>query len=110
MTVNVTAFAAPAIEVAVAMPVRGTFTYGVPEPFVLAAVPGVRVLAPFGRRRATGYILGRGGSPGQKEIKPILDILDESPVFPASMIPFFRWTADYYKHPLGEVIEAALPG
>jgi len=105
-----TASAAFAIEVAVAMPVRGTFTYGVPEPFVLAAVPGVRVLAPFGRRRATGYILGPGGSPGQKEIKPILDVLDEGPVFPASMIPFFRWTADYYKHPLGEVIEAALPG
>jgi primosomal protein N' (replication factor Y) len=105
-----TAFVAPAIEVAVAMPVRGTFTYGVPETFVAAAVPGVRVLAPFGRRRATGYILGPGGSCGQKEIKPILDVLDESPVFPASMIPFFRWTADYYKHPLGEVIEAALPG
>ena len=26
------------------------------------------------------------------------------------MIPFLRWTADYYKHPLGQVIETALPG
>ena len=105
-----TEFAAPSLEVAVAMPVRGTFTYGVPESFVSAAVPGVRVLAPFGRRRATGYILGPGCSPDQKDIKPILDVLDESPVFPASMIPLFRWAADYYKHPLGEVIQAALPG
>ena len=105
-----TALVAPTIEVAVAMPVRGTFTYGVPEPLVSTAVPGVRVLAPFGRRRATGYILGPGGTLEQKDIKPILDVLDERPVFPASMIPFFRWTADYYKHPLGEVIQTALPG
>jgi primosomal protein N' (replication factor Y) len=105
-----TVFAPSTIEVAVAMPVRGTFTYGVPEPFAASAVPGVRVLAAFGRRRATGYILGPGSAPEQKEIKPILEVLDESPVFPAAMIPFFRWTADYYKHPLGEVIQAALPG
>jgi primosomal protein N' (replication factor Y) len=98
------------IEVAVAMPVRGTFTYGVPEALISAAAAGVRVLAPFGSRRATGYILGPGGSAAQKDIKPILDVLDESPVFPPSMIPFFRWTADYYKHPLGEVIQTALPG
>ncbi|MEJ2658702.1 MAG: primosomal protein N' [Desulfobacterales bacterium] len=26
------------------------------------------------------------------------------------MIPFFRWTADYYLHPIGDVIKSALPG
>ena len=26
------------------------------------------------------------------------------------MIPFFEWMADYYRHPLGMVIDAALPG
>jgi len=105
-----TAPAETIIEVAVAMPVRGTFTYGVPEPLVPAAGTGKRVLAPFGRRRATGYILGPGCSPESRDIKPILDILDESPIFPPAMIPFFRWTAEYYKHPLGEVIQTALPG
>ena len=98
------------IEVAVPMPVRGTYTYGVPQPLVPAAVPGVRVLAPFGRRRITGYILNQGRAGDQKEIKPILDVLDESPVFPPAMIPLFRWAADYYKYPLGEVIQTALPG
>ncbi|MBE0598340.1 MAG: primosomal protein N', partial [Desulfuromonadales bacterium] len=29
--------------------------------------------------------------------------------FPPAMIPFFRWAADYYRHPLGEVIRTALP-
>ena len=92
------------------MPVHGTFTYGVPEPLTPAAGAGSRVLVPFGRRRATGYILGPGCSPGLRDIKPILDVLDESPIFPPAMIPLFRWTAEYYKHPLGEVIQTALPG
>ncbi len=39
----------------------------------------------------------------------ILDVLDETPLFPASMIPFFKWIAEYYIHPLGEVIHSALP-
>jgi primosomal protein N' (replication factor Y) len=97
------------IEVAVSLPVSGTYTYSVPPLLAPAAVPGTRVLAPFGRRRITGYVLDQGCAADQKEIKPIFKVLDESPLFLQSMIQFFRWTADYYKHPLGEVIETALP-
>jgi primosomal protein N' (replication factor Y) len=107
---TLTAPAQTTIEVAVAMPVRGTFTYGVPASLRSAAGAGKRVLVPFGRRRATGYILGPECSAEPRDIKPILDVLDESPIFPPTMIPFFRWTAEYYKYPLGEVIQTALPG
>ena len=99
-----------AIEVAVAMPVHGTFTYRVPEDLARLASPGTRVLVPFGRRRATGYVLGPAPPSDRADIKLIVDVLDERPVFPGAMIPFLRWTADYYKHPLGQVIETALPG
>ena len=99
-----------AIEVAVAMPVHGTFTYHVPEDLARLASAGTRVLVPFGRRRATGYVLGPAPPTDRADIKPIVDVLDERPVFPSAMIPFLRWTADYYKHPLGQVIETALPG
>jgi primosomal protein N' (replication factor Y) len=98
------------VEVAVAMAVRGTYTYAVPDALVPAAAPGVRVLVSFGRRRATGYVLGPGVPFEPKDIKPVLEILDEEPLFPATMIPLFRWAADYYKHPLGAVIQTALPG
>jgi len=98
------------IEVAMAMPVPGTYSYGVPEALASAVTAGVRVLVSFGRRRATGYVLGPASPPEGKEIKPILDVMDDAPLFPAAMIPFFRWTADYYKHPLGAVIQTALPG
>jgi primosomal protein N' (replication factor Y) len=103
-------FAENTIEVAMAMSVRGTYTYGIPEALASAVATGVRVLVSFGRRRATGYVLGPGFPPAEKDIKPILDVLDDAPLFPASMIPLFRWTAEYYKHPLGAVIQTALPG
>ncbi|MCK5204832.1 MAG: DEAD/DEAH box helicase family protein, partial [Desulfobacterales bacterium] len=98
------------IEVAVALPVYKTFTYSVPEalwPFITA---GKRVLVPFGRRRVTGYILGTSSDINPGEIKHVLDVLDEKPLFPQSMIPFFQWISDYYKHPIGNVIKNGLPG
>jgi len=98
------------IDVAVALPVHGTFTYRVPDDLLRHAAVGKRVLAPFGRRRVTGYVLGPGKGCADLEIRPILDVLDEQPLFPEALIPFFKWTAAYYLHPLGEVIKAALPG
>ncbi len=98
------------IEVAIALPVYRTFTYSAPEPFLDFLAPGKRVLAPFGRRRVTGYIFGQSRYPDNKELKPILDVLDEQPLFPPAMVPFFKWIADYYKYPIGEVVKNALPG
>jgi len=98
------------IEVAVALPVYNLFTYGVPDNFLAFIATGKRVLVPFGQRTVTGYILGSGNNIAEKETKCILDVLDERPLFPPSMIPFFKWIADYYKHPIGDVIKNALPG
>ena len=100
-------------EVAVAAPLQDTLTYGQPtgEEGVLPA--GIRVLVPLGRQRVTGYLLGLVAvDPATLPyaIKPIVDRLDPDPLFPEQLIPFFRWIADYYHHPLGEVIRTALPG
>ena len=78
------------IEVAVALPVYNTFTYSVP-PFLLPFIAiGKRVLVPFGQRRLTGYILGPSRDTDTAELKHILDVLDQQPLFPESMIPFFN--------------------
>ena len=98
------------IEVAVAFPVYNTFTYRVPENLSFFASIGKRALVPFGRRRVTGYIIGPSEAMDHCKIKLVLDILDETPLFHSSMIPFFRWIADYYMYPIGEVIKSALPG
>jgi primosomal protein N' (replication factor Y) len=98
------------IEVAAALPVYQTFTYSLPNGLIGLATPGMRVLVPFGRRRVTGYVLGFHRPPQQIEIKSVLDLLDDTTLFPETMVPFFRWIADYYIHPIGEVIKCALPG
>jgi len=98
------------IEVAVAVPVYHPFTYSVPQCLLPFAAAGKRVLVPFGRRRVTGYILGPSQDCEAAEIKHILDVLDEQPLFGPAMISFFQWISDYYKHPIGDVIKNALPG
>ncbi|MDM8538232.1 primosomal protein N', partial [Desulfobacterales bacterium HSG17] len=71
---------------------------------------GKRVLVPFGKRRISGFIMGKGENSGRYPIKNILDVLDENPLFLPEMIPFFYWISDYYMYPIGEVIKSALPG
>jgi len=97
------------IEVAVPLPLHQTFTYKVPEPLLDAVRPGMRVRIPFGRRRLDGYVLGPCEACNDREIKAVLDLPDPNPVFPEEMVPFFKWVADYYLHPVGEVITCALP-
>jgi primosomal protein N' (replication factor Y) len=99
----------PFMDVAVTLPVHHSFVYAVPEYLSDTCRPGMRVLVPFGRRRITGYILGGRKDSGDYTAKKILDVLDDDPLFPENEIPFFRWVADYYIHPLGETIKAALP-
>jgi primosomal protein N' (replication factor Y) len=100
----------PYIEVAVALPVFNTFTYEVPNPLRPFAIEGKRVLVPFKTRQVTGYILERLPATDRTGLREIIDVLDDIPMFPRSMIPFFNWISDYYQYPIGEVIKGALPG
>ncbi len=97
------------IEVAVDLPLHGRFTYAVPSGLRSQVVVGKRVLVPFGNRRITAYVLGHTDRPPQAPLKAISAVLDTEPLFPLSMFTFFQWVADYYIHPLGEVLQSALP-
>ena len=97
------------MAVAVALPVHEIYSYSIPEQVAPQACVGKRVLVPFGRRSVTGYLIGPARDTAVPEIKHILDILDDHPLFPESMIPFFEWIAGYYMYPLGQVITTALP-
>jgi len=98
-------------EVAVAAPLFGSLTYGQPVDTPTPLTTGIRVLVPLRNRSITGYILASVSPPPDfpYQIKPILERLDVAPLFPEQLIPFFRWIADYYHYPLGEVIQTALP-
>ncbi|PKN16942.1 MAG: primosomal protein N' [Deltaproteobacteria bacterium HGW-Deltaproteobacteria-3] len=99
----------PYLEVAVAAPLPQTLTYALPAGGEIP-VPGQRVLVPLGGRLLTGYVLAASDEKPEFRLKPIAGLLDDFPVFPENMVPFFRWVARYYHYPIGEVIRGALPG
>lgn len=98
------------ITVAVALPVFSTFTYEVPSRLVPVAAVGKRVLVPFKNLTVTAYVLEANDATDQDGVKEIFDVLDDTPMFPESMVRFFSWISDYYRYPIGEVIRGALPG
>ncbi|MBW2108602.1 MAG: primosomal protein N' [Deltaproteobacteria bacterium] len=98
------------VEVAVARPLSKTLTYRVPAHLCDKTRVGSRVLVPMKNTRVTGYVLGHGLRSDRTDIKSIVDVVDPEPLFPDSMVPFFRWIAHYYLYPIGEVIKGALPG
>jgi primosomal protein N' (replication factor Y) len=98
------------VDVAVALPVFKTLTYEVPPALRSQVKQGHRILVPVRNRQVTAYVLGYTDRANNEKVKAVLDVLDEAPIFSASMVPFFRWIADYYLYPIGEVIRGALPG
>ena len=103
------------VEVAVAAPLDQPLTYDLEKELLRTATGnadpvGLRVMVPLGRRSVTGYILAVC-EPADLPytVRRIGRILDRMPLFPANMLPFFRWAASYYHYPLGLVIKAALP-
>jgi primosomal protein N' (replication factor Y) len=97
------------IEVAIPLYLEKTFHYRVPQRLQEEARTGRRALVPFGNRKLTGYILGDAAGSEIANLKEILELLDSEPLWTKGELEFFRWTASYYQHPLGEVIRTALP-
>jgi primosomal protein N' (replication factor Y) (superfamily II helicase) len=103
------------LRVALDTPLRRVFDYLPPtQPGAgveFAPRPGVRVRVPFGRRQLIGILVGTADDsriPAEK-LKPIVEIIDQEPVFDHVTFELLRWAADYYHHPIGEVFAAALP-
>lgn len=99
------------VELAIELPLERTFTYSVPEALQAQVCLGKRAVAPFGKRTVTGYILNVSGqAPADvKETKPIIDILDDRPIFDAKRLEFYRWLAAYYFAPIGSVFALINP-
>ncbi len=97
------------IQVAVALPISGTFTYTVTGELVGKVAVGKRALVPFSGRKVTAYIL-RIIPPEKREgLKDIITVIDTYPLFPPRMVEFFEWLSNYYLYPIGLVIKGALP-
>lgn len=100
------------LQIAVPIPLRQIFDYLPPKGLDISSLaPGGRVLVPFQKRQLTGIFLGFTDIPSLSldKLKPILEVLDFSPVIPSDILQLCQWAADYYHFPLGEVLFNALP-
>lgn len=97
------------LKVALPVPIRDTFSYR----YTLPSSPtiGARVRVPFGHRELIGIITQIEDScdiPTEK-LKDIRELLDDKPLLPEELLSLCAWGANYYHHPIGEVLSAATP-
>src|SRR3990172_8159698 len=97
-------------EVALPGPMRITFSYAVPDRLDELAVPGARVVVPFGKRTVVGVVLERSIRRSEiPTLKDVSEVLDPLPALPARLIELGRWVAIYYLAPVGETFRVMLP-
>ena len=104
------------------LPLDGYFTYGVPEDLASRVQNGMRVTVPFGKSKTYVGIVAEYpvdvpksaeevARQGKKKIeyKNIADVLDDTPILLPQQLRLWKWIADYYMSPIGDVYKAALP-
>jgi primosomal protein N' (replication factor Y) len=97
------------VRVALPVPLRQHFDYLIatePQPQV-----GCRVQVPFGSRKLVGVIwqVAPDDQFDSSKLKAVLKLLDSTPVLPPLLCQLLSFAAEYYHHPLGEVLISALP-
>ena len=113
LTDKTSSFTFASVVVAAPIGPHGELTYHIPEAHQTSLKPGMRVLVPVGHRKMTGIVSGMSTSQNavdEKNLKDILDVLDETPVFSQDLIDLWQWTAAYYLTSLGEMLTTILPG
>ena len=99
----------PLVLVAVPVPFLDLLTYNVPGDRQLPPI-GARVRVPVGTRTLTGCVVGHEATPQpDREIKDIVEAMDDEPFLPAHVVELCRWVADYYISGIGDAIAVAMP-
>ncbi len=90
---------------------EGLFTYSVPEGLEPRVKPFTRLLVPLGKSKRYTALAVRihDEKPEGIEVKAIIDVLDDMPVLLPSQYELWRWMAEYYICPIGDVYRAAMP-
>ena len=106
------------VNVILPLPLEGEFTYSVPDDLQAQVAVGVRVVVPLGKTKTyvalVTAVLDSMPEPllasGQADkVRPLHQVADDAPVVLDSQLELWRWIADYYMSPIGEVMKAALP-
>ncbi|MDX1677145.1 primosomal protein N' [Arsukibacterium sp.] len=97
------------IRVALPLPLRQHFDYLLSRNQQVQI--GCRLRVPFGKRELIGvaWQLEPSDHYPLAQLKPVISIIDDQPVLSDTLRQLLTFAAEYYHHPLGEVLSAALP-
>lgn len=98
------------VDVLLPLPLEGLFTYAVPKEVEAQVRFGMRLVVPLGRSKT--YVALAIKVHEEKPsfyVKSVLEVMDDEPVLTESQFKLWKWIADYYMSPLGEVYNAAMP-
>jgi primosomal protein N' (replication factor Y) len=97
-------------NVAVAVPLRTSFTYKVPEKLAAEIQRGSRVVVPFRKKSLVGVVTEWvDGAPPDTKLREIQKCLDVFPSLTPKLLELGQWIASYYVAPIGEVYRSMLP-
>ena len=100
------------LRIAIPVPLAQVFDYLAPDGIEADAIaPGCRVAVPFGRSQRVGVVVGSAADSAvaARRLKRATKLLDAQPLISSELCASLAWAARYYQHPLGEVLESALP-
>ena len=98
------------MRVALPLPLRRTFDYRVDDTMPLPTV-GMRVLVPVRQRSLVGVVTAISVEPSVNlaKLRTVIQVIDKMPTIPATLLKILLWAAEYYHHPVGELLHAAMP-
>ena len=91
------------------LPLDEAFDYGVPKALAKDICAGKRVWVDFGQRRLVGYVIGLSPSTEVSNIKPVIEVIDDSPILSDEILKLTREISEYYMCSWGEALDAAVP-
>ncbi len=98
-------------DVILPLPLDQAYTYLLPKEMEEKTLVGSRVLVPLGERWLTGIVVGlRKRKPGRSmKIKPVAELLDETPLFSTQLLSLTRRLSRTFLVPWGEMLQSAVP-
>jgi len=93
------------IEVAIPVPLHKSFDYLCDDDVSI----GARVKVSFGRKQVVGIVLSHKDKSDFDKLKSVEEALDNEPLLSKDILDFLFWAANYYHHPIGEVLASAIP-
>ena len=97
------------VSVAVPVPGLGLLSYRVP-PALRRPAKGARVAVPLGTRRVIGVVVDPDAPvPDGTTLKDLLEVVDDGPFLPATVVDLALWVGEYYASGAGDALAIAMP-